>query len=94
MQLGETNREQRTTMSTSHKSGAKAATGKSYKALRKLIDEQCGDRYLTHCNMTRERARDGTIEWVPAETKERFIAEGKHCLIWNTLSPSKEGFDA
>ena len=57
MQLGETNREQRTTMSTSHKSGAKAATGKSYKALRKLIDEQCGDRYLRHCNMTREKAK-------------------------------------
>jgi len=58
------------------KGGAKAATGKSYKALRKLIDEQCGDKYLTHCNMTREKAKDGTIEWVSAETKEQFVNEG------------------
>jgi hypothetical protein len=35
--------------------GAKAATGKSYKALRKLIDEQCKDRYLVHCTMTKVR---------------------------------------
>jgi len=66
----------------------KAATGKAYKALRKLLDEQCHDKQLTHCELKKARAKDGTIEFVSAESRERFLREGAKCLIWNQLEAS------
>ena len=66
----------------------KAATGKAYKALRKLLDEQCHDKQLTHCELKKARAKDGTIEFVSAESREWFLREGAKCLIWNQLAAS------
>jgi len=65
--------------------GKAAAAGQAYKMFRKVLDEQCKDKYLEHCSMQKEhRAKDGTIEFVSEETKARFISQGKSCLIWNT----------
>ena len=51
-------------------SKAKAATGRAYKQLRKMLKEQCEDEYLVHCEMTKEKALDGSIEFVSAGSKE------------------------
>ena len=40
-------------------STTKAATGKAYKALRKLVEEQCNDKQLMHCELKKARAADG-----------------------------------
>jgi len=69
---------------------AKAVTGKSYRALRHLLDQQCKDKELMHCGMKKYRAKDGTIEWTTAESAEKFIAEGRACLIWNVLEAQQE----
>ena len=69
-------------------STTKAATGKAYKALRKLLSEQCHDQELMHCELKKARAADGTIEFVSAESRERFMREGGQCLIWNQLAAS------
>ena len=61
----------------------KAATGQAYKQLRKMLKEQCKDEYLVHCEMTKEKARDGSIEFVSAGSKERFLHFGQQALIWN-----------
>ena len=61
----------------------KAATGRAYKQLRKMLKEQCEDEYLVHCEMTKEKARDGSIEFVSAGSKERFLHFGQRALIWN-----------
>jgi serine/threonine protein kinase len=61
----------------------KAATGRAYKQLRKMLKEQCEDEYLVHCEMTKEKARDGSIEFVSAGSKERFLHFGQQALIWN-----------
>jgi hypothetical protein len=61
----------------------KAATGQAYKQLRKMLKEQCEDEYLVHCEMTKEKARDGSIEFVSAGSKERFLHFGQRALIWN-----------
>ena len=61
----------------------KAATGRAYKQLRKMLKEQCEDEYLVHCEMTKEKAHDGSIEFVSAGSKERFLQFGQQCLIWN-----------
>jgi hypothetical protein len=61
----------------------KAATGRAYKQLRKMLKEQCEDEYLVHCEMTKEKARDGSIEFVSAGSKERFLLDGQQALIWN-----------
>ena len=66
--------------------GAKGATGRAYKELQKLLDVQCHDKYLAHSEMRKERAADGTIEFVTTSSKERFIREGQSCLIWNKLA--------
>jgi hypothetical protein len=66
--------------------GAKVATGKAYKALRQIINSQCGDKELIYCGMQKVRAHDGSIEFVAPESAERFKAEGKACLVWNRLS--------
>jgi len=61
----------------------KAATGRAHKQLRKMLKEQCEDEYLVHCEMTKEKARDGSIEFVSAGSKERFLHFGQQALIWN-----------
>jgi hypothetical protein len=33
--------------------------------------------------MTKEKAHDGSIEFVSAGSKDRFIHFGQQCLIWN-----------
>jgi hypothetical protein len=74
------------TSSSASPSAAKAvkvATGRAYKQLRKMLKEQCDDEYLVHCEMTKEKAHDGSIEFVSAGSKERFIHFGQQCLIWN-----------
>jgi tRNA A-37 threonylcarbamoyl transferase component Bud32 len=65
--------------------GAKVATGKAYKALRKIINSQCNDAELIHCGMRKVRANDGTIEFVAPESAEKFKIEGRSCLVWNQL---------
>jgi serine/threonine protein kinase len=60
----------------------KAATGRAYKQLRKMLKDQCKDEYPVHCEMTKEKARDGSIEFVSAGSKERFLHFGQQCLIW------------
>lgn len=67
-------------------SKAKAATGRAYKQLRKMLKEQCEDEYLMHCEMTKEKALDGSIEFVSAGTRERFLHFGQQCLIWNDVT--------
>jgi len=61
----------------------KAATGQAYKQLRKIVKDQCKDEYLEHCEMIKVKAHDGSIEFVSAGSKERFIHFGQLCLIWN-----------
>jgi hypothetical protein len=61
----------------------KAATGRAYKQLRKMLKEQCEDEYLVHCEMTKEKARDGSIEFVSVGSRERFLQSGQQALIWN-----------
>ena len=65
------------------KHAVKAATGRAYKQLREMLKDQCKDEYLVHCEMTKEKARDGSIEFVSADSKERFLQNGQQCLIWN-----------
>ena len=62
-------------------STTKAATGKAYKALRKLVEEQCNDKQLMHCELKKARAADGTIEFVSTESRERFMREGAKSLV-------------
>jgi tRNA A-37 threonylcarbamoyl transferase component Bud32 len=64
-------------------SKAKAATGRAYKQLRKMLKEQCDDEFLVHCEMTKEKALDGSIEFVSAGSRERFLHFGQQALIWN-----------
>jgi hypothetical protein len=64
-------------------SAAKAATGRAFKQLRKMLKDQCHDEYLVHCEMTKEKALDGSIEFVSAGSKERFLHFGQQALIWN-----------
>ena len=45
--------------------------------------DQCKDEYLVHCEMTKEKARDGSIEFVSAGSKVRFLHFGQRALIWN-----------
>ena len=66
--------------------GAKVACGQAYKALKKMLDQQCGDKELVHCSMRKCRAQDGSIEFVSDASREQFVREGAHCLIWNNLS--------
>ena len=62
---------------------ASAATGHAYRALRQLVVSQCDDPDLLRCGLEKVRAQDGTVEWVAPESKERFVREGKACLVWN-----------
>ena len=62
---------------------ASAATGNAYRALRQLVVGQCDDPDLLRCGLEKVRAQDGTVEWVAPESKERFVREGKACLVWN-----------
>ena len=62
-------------------STTKAATGKAYKALRMLVEEQCNDKQLMHCELKKARAADGTIEFVSTESRERFMREGAKSLV-------------
>ena len=48
-----------------------------------MLKDQCEDEYLVHCEMTKEKANDGSIEFVSAESKDRFLHFGQQCLIWN-----------
>ena len=66
--------------------GRQARTGRAYKELQKLLDEQCHDKYLAHCEMRKKRAADGSIEFVSASSEKRFMQEGESCLIWNKLA--------
>ena len=75
--------EDATSTSSSAAKAVKAATGQAYKQLRKMLKEQCEDEYLVHCEMTKEKARDGSIEFVSAGSKERFLHFGQRALIWN-----------
>ena len=43
------------------------------------------DKHLEHCGLAKACAADGTIEFVSAETRERFLSEGSACLIWTHL---------
>ena len=64
---------------------AKAVTGKSYKALRQMINAQCRDMELQYCGMKKVRANDGTIEFIAPESVDKFREEGKACQVWNQL---------
>ena len=65
------------------KKGGKAATGQAYKHLRKLIKDQCNDEYLIHASLKKEKANDGTIEWISEASKAQFKAHGQQSLVWN-----------
>ena len=52
-------------------------------AMRIVYKDQCDDEYLVHCEMTKEKAHDGSIEFVSAGSKDRFLHFGQQCLIWN-----------
>ena len=43
-----------------------------------------------HCGMQKVRANDGTIEFVSAPSRERYVMEGSACLIWNHLAEEAE----
>ena len=72
-------------------SAPKAVSGKSYKALRQIINQQCRDQELTYCGMQKVRADDGTIEFVAPESVATFKAHGKACLVWHTLEAPGDG---
>merc|ERR1719389_1068411 len=71
---------------SSESSRSTAATGKAYRALKELVEEQCNDPKLMHCGLEKCVASDGSVEWVAASSKERFQREGAKCLIWNQHS--------
>jgi hypothetical protein len=81
--LGEDASSTSSSASPSTAKAVKVATGRAYKQLRKMLKDQCEDEYLVHCEMTKEKAHDGSIEFVSAESKERFLHFGQQCLIWN-----------
>ena len=68
---------------SSETSRTAAATGKAYRALKELVEEQCQDPKLMQCGLEKCVASDGSVEWVAAHSKERFQLEGAKCLIWN-----------
>jgi len=72
--------------SKSESSRTAAATGKAYRALKDLVEEQCNDPKLMQCGLEKVVASDGSVEWVAAHSKERFQLEGAKCLIWNQHS--------
>ena len=49
-----------------------AATGKAYRALKDLVEEQCKDPQLMHCGLEKCVAADGSVEWVAAHSKARL----------------------
>jgi hypothetical protein len=71
---------------SSETSRTAAATGKAYRALKELVEEQCNDPKLMQCGLEKCVAADGSVEWVAAHSKERFKLEGAKCLIWNQHS--------
>jgi len=71
---------------SSETSRTAAATGKAYRALKDLVEEQCSDPKLMQCGLEKCVASDGSVEWVAAHSKERFQLEGSKCLIWNQHS--------
>jgi hypothetical protein len=71
---------------SSETSRTAAATGKAYRALKELVEEQCHDPQLMQCGLEKMVAADGSVEWVAAHSKERFQREGARCLIWNQHS--------
>ena len=46
----------------SERHATKAATGRAYKELHRLLEEQCGDKHLMHCQM--QKVRQNTFESV------------------------------
>lgn len=62
--------------------GMKVATGQTYRELRQMLKNQCNDENLIHCNLSKERAADGTIEFVTKASRPRFLEEGARCLVW------------
>ena len=81
--LGDNSSSTSSSASPSAAKAVKAATGRAYKQLRKMLKDQCDDEYLVHCEMTKEKAHDGSIEFVSAGSKDRFLHFGQQCLIWN-----------
>ena len=61
---------------TSVTSRTTAATGKAYRALKDLVEEQCKDPQLMHCGLEKCVANDGTVEWVAAHSKARLEPQG------------------
>ena len=57
---------------TSVTSRTTAATGKAYRALKDLVEEQCKDPQLMHCGLEKCVAADGSVEWVAAHSKARL----------------------
>jgi len=54
-----------------------------------LVEEQCDDKGLQHCGLTKAKAKDGTVEWVAPDSCARFEAEGAASLIWNRSAGPK-----
>ena len=61
---------------SSETSRSTAATGKAYRALKDLVEEQCKDPQLMHCGLEKCVANDGTVEWVAAHSKARLEPQG------------------
>ena len=80
---------QTSTQNTGGTRNLKALTGKSYKALRHIINKQCGDSELRYCGMQKVRANDGSIEFVAPESVETFKTQGKASLVWNQIQLSE-----
>ena len=57
---------------TSVTSRTTAATGKAYRALKDLVEEQCKDPQLMNCGLEKCVAADGSVEWVAAHSKARL----------------------
>ena len=53
-----------------------AATGKAYRALKDLVEQQCNDPQLMHRGLEKCVAADGTVEWVAAHSKARLEPQG------------------
>ena len=61
---------------SSEASRTTAATGKVYRALKGLVEQQCNDPQLMHCGLEKCVAADGTVEWVAAHSKARLEPQG------------------
>ena len=71
----------------------KRATGDAFRALRALVEKS--DPAMTKTGLEKVKAdKDGWIEWVSAEAKERFHREGRAALFYERQASDQQPLDS